>query len=315
MTVPVGILMVCPMLFALPAPGFSPERTEFSVKVNKEIVSYRLMSVFVLPEETVTIEVMNEKPGRKYRLETSAGRTVQDGSKKWKWQAPSSIGLYPLKIIRDSMDDSMTLNVFVMVPYSCIEGEYINGYRMGRYPDVELKKLPIYLPPKGFVEVTEGNREAAVSPHFRLDQFLCKQESDYPKYLVLRTRLLLKLETILEKVNEQGYACETLHVMSGYRTPYYNKVIGNVKYSRHLWGGAADIFIDKDPEDGMMDDLNQDGRVDYQDAAILYDIIDGMYGKSWYEIFKGGLGRYRKTRNHGPFVHVDVRGFRARWGD
>jgi hypothetical protein len=26
------------------------------------------------------------------------------------------------------------------------------------------------------------------------------------------------------------------------------------------------------------------------------------------------LARYRKTPAHGPFVHVDVRGFRARWG-
>jgi uncharacterized protein YcbK (DUF882 family) len=103
--------------------------------------------------------------------------------------------------------------------------------------------------------------------------------------------------------------------MSGYRTPYYNKLIGNVKYSRHLWGGAADIFIDEHPEDGMMDDLNGDGRIDCHDAAVLYDIIDQMYGKPWYERFLGGLGRYEKTNSHGPFVHVDVRGFRARWGN
>jgi non-heme chloroperoxidase len=28
----------------------------------------------------------------------------------------------------------------------------------------------------------------------------------------------------------------------------------------------------------------------------------------------GGLGVYRSTRHHGPFVHVDVRGYVARWG-
>ena len=42
--------------------------------------------------------------------------------------------------------------------------------------------------------------------------------------------------------------------------------------------------------------------------------IEEMYGKPWYEIFIGGLGKYKKTASHGPFVHVDVRGFRARWG-
>jgi hypothetical protein len=28
----------------------------------------------------------------------------------------------------------------------------------------------------------------------------------------------------------------------------------------------------------------------------------------------GGLGMYKATRQHGPFIHVDVRGNRARWG-
>jgi uncharacterized protein YcbK (DUF882 family) len=27
----------------------------------------------------------------------------------------------------------------------------------------------------------------------------------------------------------------------------------------------------------------------------------------------GGVGRYNKTYRHGGFVHVDTRGYRARW--
>ena len=116
-------------------------------------------------------------------------------------------------------------------------------------------------------------------------------------------------------MNESGYRCTTLHIMSGYRTPYYNRAIGNVKYSRHIYGGAVDLFIDVDPPDGMMDDLNGDGTINYRDAAIIYDSIDSLYGHSWYEPLIGGLARYKKTNAHGPFVHVDVRGVRARWGD
>jgi hypothetical protein len=82
-----------------------------------------------------------------------------------------------------------------------------------------------------------------------------------------------------------------------------------------VYGDAADIFIDQNPKDGMMDDLNQDGKIDYKDAGVLYDIIDEMFGKPWYTPFVGGLGRYKKTKEHGPFVHADARGFRARWGD
>ena len=103
--------------------------------------------------------------------------------------------------------------------------------------------------------------------------------------------------------------------MSGYRTPYYNKAIGNVKYSRHIYGGAADIFIDENPKDNMMDDLNRDAKIDYKDAAVLYEIIDKLYGKPFYQGLVGGLARYEKTDCHGPFVHIDVRGRRARWGD
>ncbi|MGD9237221.1 MAG: D-Ala-D-Ala carboxypeptidase family metallohydrolase [Desulfobacterales bacterium] len=120
---------------------------------------------------------------------------------------------------------------------------------------------------------------------------------------------------ILEKVNAKGYRCDTFHVMSGYRTPYYNEAIGNVPYSRHIYGGAVDIFIDENPQDNMMDDLNRDGTIDYRDAAVIYRIIDALYGKKFYDPFLGGLARYKKTGNHGPFVHVDVRGQRARWGD
>lgn len=147
-----------------------------------------------------------------------------------------------------------------------------------------------------------------------LGQFLCKQDGGYPKYLVLRERLLLKLEYLLEMVHRKGYAAETFAVLSGFRTPFYNHAIRNVKYSRHQWGGAADIFIDVDPQDGVMDDLDGNGKVDVDDALLFYKLIDAEPGKREYEPFIGGLGLYGTTTAHGPFVHVDARGFRARWG-
>jgi len=130
---------------------------------------------------------------------------------------------------------------------------------------------------------------------------------------VLREALLLKLELLLARVNAAGYRCDTLVVMSGYRTPYYNRVIGNVQYSRHQWGGAADVFVDAAPVDGVMDDLNGDGIIDVDDAGVLYDLVDELFGIEIYEDFVGGLARYAKTAAHPPFVHVDVRGIRVRW--
>jgi uncharacterized protein YcbK (DUF882 family) len=162
--------------------------------------------------------------------------------------------------------------------------------------------------------VTKHNQDTKVSPHFRLKQFLCKEDttSEFPKYVVLKERLLLKLEAILERVNALGYHVDTLHVLSGYRTPYYNHAIGDVLYSMHQWGSAADVYIDKDNK-GNMDDLNHDGRIDAADSRLLYDAIEKMLADPSFTKFEGGMGWYPGTSAHPPFVHVDVRGLRARW--
>ena len=274
------------------------------------------MSIFVMPDEIVNLRVSADKSQSSlFFLQSSQGQIRHVQRNQWRWRAPKLPGLYSVNVSGDQKTDFMFLNIFVMVPKRHLEGEYLNGYRIGNYPKILFKGLSQYKPPRGFVEVTADNADTPVSPHFRLKQFLCKQNGGYPKYLVLKEALPPKMELILQRLNAKGYRCDSFHVMSGYRTPYYNKAIGNVKYSRHIYGGAADIFLDENPKDKMMDDLNQDGKSDYKDAAIIYEIIDELYGKSYYIKFVGGLARYKKTLNHGPFVHLDVRGRRARWGD
>jgi hypothetical protein len=175
-----------------------------------------------------------------------------------------------------------------------------------------MKNNPIYKPPPGFIEVTKKNEDERLSPHFRLKQFLVKQQvSEWPKYVIVQTRLLLKLEEVLARVRRSGYDVDTLHVMSAYRTPWYNRAIGNeTTYSQHLWGSAADVFVD-DNGDGTMDDLNGDKRVDREDATVLMGMVVDVERSSRELV--GGLGAYPGTRAHGPFVHLDVRGTPARW--
>jgi len=296
------------------AAGFSSDKAKFAVKFKDEVSAYRIIGVFVLPGESLALEVADNKSQDGYSLHFNAGVGSKIGNNKWLWIAPEDTGLYPVRVGRSELKDYITLNVFVMVPYDDVKGEYLNGYSIGNYPPPNPNNgHAISKPPRGFIEVTPATEDALVAPHFKLGQFLCKQEGSYPKYAVLEERLLLKLESILEKVNEEGYRCNTLYIMSGYRTPRYNQAIRNVKYSRHLWGSAADIFIDVHPEDGMMDDLNADGKADLSDAAILFDIINRMDSDPQYSCVLGGLGKYPKTAAHGPFVHIDARGYRARW--
>ena len=234
--------------------------------------------------------------------------------RRWVWTAPGEPGVYPLVVRQRESGEQILLNGFVLVPASRVERERLNGYRIGAYPAKALRGLEIYKAPRGFVEVTPENSGTRLSPHFTFGQFVCKQQSGYPKYIVLRPRLLLKLEYLLRLVNEHGHDYESFVVMSGYRTPFYNAAIRDVAYSRHVYGGAADIFADENPRDGVMDDLNGDGVVDRRDAEWLYDLIDSRSTSKPYEPFVGGLGSYGSTDAHGPFVHVDVRGFKARWG-
>lgn len=309
-----AVVAVCAAAAAAEPPSAIPgARAGFTVDFAGELIPYHVFGVYVMPGRTVGVEVV-DGDDTAFTVEAESGTVETKSHRKWRWTPGEKPGLVRLTVTGSPSGRTMTLNAFVMVPLSRVKNGMLNGYRIGNYPAVPLRQLPIYRAPAGLVEVTPQNEQTLIAPHFRLKQFLCKQDGGYPKYVALRARLLLKLELILAAVNEAGYPASTFAILSGYRTPAYNRDIGNVKYSRHLWGDAADIYIDERPADGAMDDLNGDGVLDYRDAAVLYEIIDGMFGKPWYEPFTGGLGRYRKTRNHGPFVHTDTRGFRARWG-
>lgn len=294
------------------AEKFDTRKAPFSIAVSGETSAYRDMSTFVMPSTPLTIEVAGG-PAGEYTLKARDGEFVARGARAWRWTAPATPGLYDLEI-NGPGDRDIALHVFVMVPATQVRNGYLNGYRIGTYPAKPLKGNPIYLPPPGFVEVTKKNVDTNVSPHFKLKQFLCKEDlSDrYPKYVLIKERLLLKLEAILEEVNEWGFKVDTLHVMSAYRTPYYNKAIGDVLYSQHQWGSAADVYIDPHNK-ARMEDLNGDRVVDIRDAKYMYDRIEDMLALREFHRFEGGLGYYPATSAHPPFVHVDVRGAKARW--
>ena len=267
-----------------------------------EMSSHRVRALTVLPGASITLEVVDRDSTAAYVAQSAAGQIVPLEPGRWEWTAPPTPGLYPIHLVAPDRGDSVTLQAFVLVPFARLEGEFLNGYRIGRYPAK---------PPAGFVEVTKENEDVLVSPHFRLKQFLCKQPGSR-RYVVLDERLLLALEYALERVTAAGYRATTFHVMSGYRTPAYNRSLANVRYSQHQWGAAADIFIDEN-RDGVMDDLTGDGRSDKRDAELLYRLIDSAAARPEAQGLIGGLGKYPATNAHGPFVHVDVRDHKARW--
>jgi hypothetical protein len=193
----------------------------------------------------------------------------------------------------------------------------IGAYRIGFWPGERGRRVSeAYENPDGFIEVTPENAETPVSEHFRLRDFLTHDQEDvWPKYLVLRAPLVDKLELVIAELEARGVHVSRMSVMSGFRTPQYNahggETGGRSRVSRHMYGDAADVFVDNDG-DGRMDDLNRDGRIDRRDAQVIRDAVEAV--ERSHGDLVGGVGVYRATRSHGPFAHVDVRGNRARWG-
>ena len=83
---------------------------------------------------------------------------------------------------------------------------------------------------------------------------MCKQRAGWPRFAVIKRPLVVMLENIVTLLNRKGVRASTLSVLSGYRTPSYNAGLRNVAYSRHIYGDAADIYVDADG-DGYMDCL------------------------------------------------------------
>ncbi len=119
--------------------------------------------------------------------------------------------------------------------------------------------------------------DAQISKNFRLSEFRPGRHTY--EYIRISPALVRALEEIRER------AGRPLSVTSGYRPPDYNREVGGVSNSTHIDGLAADIYCE-----GLTTDQ-------------LYDICEKVIGK------RGGVGYYPKS----GFIHVDLRGYEARW--
>ena len=225
------------------------------------------------------------------------------------WRVAIAIG----QILKPVSD----FNYIAMRPFSDKDRGRIGSYVIGSWPAEAGRRVPgpRYANPQGFIEVTPDNQNTQVSAHFRLRDFLTKGQANvWPKYLVLELRLVDKLELVISELQKQGIPVTRVTVMSGFRTPSYNVGGGNTggraSLSRHMYGDAADVFVDNDGN-GMMDDLNGDGRIDIRDARVMAEAAERVE-RAHPELI-GGIGIYPTCCGHGPFVHIDTRGYRARW--
>lgn len=124
-------------------------------------------------------------------------------------------------------------------------------------------------------------REATrqLSANFLAGEFACHDGAD--EFLVAE-----ELVEALQAVRD--YFGAPVQVVSGFRTAAHNKKVGGASRSQHMLGTAADI------------------RVRHKTPLEVYRAIDNGWVPG-LDPGKIGLGLY------GTFVHLDVRGTKARW--
>ena len=107
-----------------------------------------------------------------------------------------------------------------------------------------------------------------------------------------------------EVLIEKGYQPKML-IICTYRFKWLNYLL--VKFnsaapeSWHTKGSAIDFLVF---------DINADGKSDTKDVDIVKEILDNEIIKS-----NGGIGTYKTDKhslNH-QMIHIDNRGFKARW--
>lgn len=232
--------------------------------------------------------------------------------------APQKPGVWNVLLSMRNAVRPGNVTLLTLVPLSEKRSGRIGSYVIGSWPYERggRPRSAQYAPPAGLVRVTPENMNTQISEHFKLRDFLTKgQQNVWPKYVVLNPRVLDKVELTIQELNRTGTPVKHVGVISAFRTPNYNESGGNTggrgALSRHMYGDAMDIFVDND-RDGRMDDLNGDGKINTGDGRVMTKAAEAVERK--YPELIGGIGLYAPTGAHSGFIHIDTRGYRARWG-
>jgi hypothetical protein len=231
--------------------------------------------------------------------------------------APKRPGIWNLALkVGNAIKPLADFSVITLRPATEEKAGRLGLYYIGNWPAARKGQPGVtYAPPNGFIEVTQENQNTQLSEHFRIKDFLPHDQANiWPKYVVIDIKMIDKDELVLQDLKEHGINPNGVRVLSGFRTPQYNSGGGDTRgraaLSRHMYGDANDIFIDNDG-DGQMDDLNHDGRVNIADAKVIQDAVNRV--ERAHPSLIGGCGIYSGTSAHGPFTHIDTRGYSARW--
>lgn len=266
---------------------------------------------FAMPSQEISypLDVHGDPTALQYswlRVGDSVARTPPKPLSGARVVVPNKAGFYRLTLIKEDQQRPIEgLTLAVLVPFEEKEGGMLRGYRIGTYLSERVRgKTP---PPEGFLEITPADVDIPITRRLRVGDFLNHdQQGVWPSYAVVNPKLLDKLELVIAEIarwhGEKAIVDLTIDVHSGFRTPDRNRRIRRAaKDSQHQYGDAADVAID----------ANGDGKLTAMDSRMVGLAVEIVELKHPHLI--GGLGIYTSGHASTNYVHIDVRGRRARW--
>ncbi len=202
-----------------------------------------------------------------------------------------------LPVIRHSQLDSVLAQLRI-VPFADLDPQYLQTAGIEGHWRKDLSK-------KTWYAVMGEQANLNVVGRFKLRDFMAHDayvldldnqvQANDQAYFCIDRRVLHKLLDLLQWMQAHDYDTDQVMINYGFRHPSLNARAGGAPKSRHQWGEAIDLLIG---------DVNRDGKVDEVDKKPLLEILESkIIGRA------GGVGRYPGS----PVIHIDVRGFKARW--
>lgn len=219
-----------------------------------------------------------------------------------------------------------------------------NNFEIGEYPDPRnesilkdideesrnriVNNIQVFEPPVLFYEVNPDTYFRKIFKNYTLGEFDLDPRFTllrYPRYISLHKDLFQLIDELETFLHSKKIQFDKLSIIYGYRTPKINNSLdtsinyGTLKepFSLHMYGKAIDFIIDQD-ENLVMDDINQDARITFDDGIELANYIAEFETKliKKKSPLVGGVGLYyhhdywdRGKYTQSPYIHIDIRGY------
>jgi hypothetical protein len=273
--------------------------------------SGELKLAFAMPSEEISypLDVHGDPTALQYAWIRNGDSTLATEAQPLtgdKVSAPPNAGFYRLALMKAGQKRAVEgLTLAVLVPFEEKEGAMLHGYRIGMYLAERVRgKTP---PPTGFLQITPADVDIPITKHLKVGDFLNHdQQGVWPSFAAVNPKLLDKLELVIQEIarwhGDKAIADIEIDVHSGFRAPEHNQRVRRAASdSQHQYGDAADVAID----------ANGDGKITAIDSRMVGLAVEIVELK--HPDLVGGLGIYTTGHSSTNYVHIDVRGRRARW--